>query len=134
MYKFFNPSRNKYIEISDIPVSRILVRLDQNINTVQSLCGMYGIQIYTSDLMDSNPIFENTTYFGRNLESFEECLRLASKATNSSIIAIHQSELSLSSKEREYYYSILKRNSSPLQNILAGSSGFSFCFGSNIPS
>ena len=132
MYKFFDQDQNEYIDIPNLPTFGTLVRLTKDISTIQSLCDMYGSQIYNPDLMSLNPIFECTTYFGRNLDSFEECLRLAPEIINSPIIAVHQSKILLVPHKRNYYYSILKRNSLSLKDILNGSRGFSFCFDSNV--
>ena len=127
-YNLYSAERKDFLQLENLPDNCILVFID-DVKSIQEICNAYGEQIYTGEYRKINPIFEDSSYFGRNLGALDECLFLAPKAIGKVIIAIHGKNVNLPENEYRAYIDVLKDNSSIVGDLMdfEDRGGFFFC-------
>lgn len=70
LYGFLNPEHAFYSNC----LNPIIITLDKRFASMQAIYDYIGSVIY-QDCTQLNPIFEDSTYFGKNFDGFHDCLR-----------------------------------------------------------
>ncbi|UBV42109.1 barstar family protein [Deinococcus taeanensis] len=96
-------------------VCGLTVDLPAGLQNVQEVFERYGVCIYDEQRQHLNPIFEDSTYFGRNFNAFWDCLRCVYPNVLTHLRVNHHALPQVSPDERIMYLDVLLDLATELQ-------------------